>query len=74
LEPGVNNSEKPAFQQACTPDNLQRHSGWEYGHVLPGKLDVQVMFEAGALERGDSVNFESSTPHVSATLVTRSAS
>jgi len=39
----VNNSEKPAFRQACTPDNLQRHSGWEYGHVLSGKLDCRAI-------------------------------
>ncbi len=49
--------------QSAPRDELRRHSGWEYGHVLSGKLDVQVMFETGALELGDSVNFESSTPH-----------
>ena len=30
---------------------------------LSGKLDVQVMFETGTLEHGDSVNFESGIPH-----------
>lgn len=53
----------PAHSESCSPDNLQRHDGWEYGFVLEGKLDVQVMFESQTLVEGDSINFDSGLPH-----------
>ena len=52
-----------AGSESCSPDNLMRHSGWEYLHVLSGKLDVQVAFNAQTLEPGDSLNFDSTSPH-----------
>jgi len=52
-----------AGSESCSPDNLMRHSGWEYLHVLSGRLDVQVAFNAQTLEPGDSLNFDSTAPH-----------
>jgi quercetin dioxygenase-like cupin family protein len=40
-----------------------RHSGTEYGHVLSGELVLTLGFEKHRLTPGDSVSFESTTPH-----------
>jgi quercetin dioxygenase-like cupin family protein len=48
---------------SCTPDQMMRHGGREYGHLLSGRLDVQVGFETYELGRGDSIHFDSMTPH-----------
>lgn len=53
----------PPGSESCRVDNLQRHEGWEYGHVVEGRLDVQVMFESQTLGTGDSINFDSGVPH-----------
>lgn len=48
---------------SCAPDQLMRHGGREYGHLVRGRLDVQVGFETYSLGPGDSIHFDSSTPH-----------
>jgi len=50
---------------ACSsPDgNLTRHSGREYGLVLSGELEVTVQFDTHVLRGGDSIRFDSTTPH-----------
>jgi transcriptional regulator with XRE-family HTH domain len=42
---------------------LMRHRGCEYGHLLKGSLVLTLGFEEMVLSAGDSVSFESSTPH-----------
>jgi len=42
---------------------LVRHSGREFGLVLSGTLGVKVGFDEYQLGPGDSITFESSTPH-----------
>lgn len=42
---------------------LVRHNGREYGVVISGRLGVTVGFEEYLLGSGDSISFESSTPH-----------
>lgn len=44
-------------------DSFIRHSGREYGLVLRGTLEVTVGFDAHVLRPGDSISFESTTPH-----------
>ena len=44
-------------------DSFIRHSGREYGVVLSGLLEVTVGFESTVLGPGDSISFESTTPH-----------
>jgi transcriptional regulator with XRE-family HTH domain len=44
-------------------DELVRHSGHEFGHVLSGTLRVVVGFDEFLLGPGDSITFPSSTPH-----------
>jgi transcriptional regulator with XRE-family HTH domain/mannose-6-phosphate isomerase-like protein (cupin superfamily) len=48
---------------SCPPDDMVRHGGREYGVIVSGRLEVQVGFETYTLEPGDSIHFDSSTPH-----------
>ncbi|UZX01273.1 helix-turn-helix domain-containing protein [Arthrobacter sp. CDRTa11] len=49
--------------ESCPPDNLMRHGGHEYFHILEGRLNVEAGSSAGTLKAGDSINFVSSAPH-----------
>jgi quercetin dioxygenase-like cupin family protein len=40
-----------------------RHAGSEYGMLLRGELVLTLAFEEMTLRAGDSISFESSTPH-----------
>ncbi len=42
---------------------LMRHPGKEYGLVISGRLEVVIGFDRYELGPGDSVSFESTTPH-----------
>jgi quercetin dioxygenase-like cupin family protein len=42
---------------------MVRHGGREYGVIVTGRLEVQVGFETYSLGPGDSIHFDSSTPH-----------
>jgi transcriptional regulator with XRE-family HTH domain len=44
-------------------DSFIRHAGREYGLVLSGLLEVTVGFESRVLGPGDSISFDSTTPH-----------
>jgi transcriptional regulator with XRE-family HTH domain len=44
-------------------DGFIRHAGREYGLVLSGRLEVTVGFERSILGPGDSISFDSTTPH-----------
>jgi transcriptional regulator with XRE-family HTH domain len=44
-------------------DSMIRHAGREYGLVLSGRLEVTVGFERTVLGPGDSISFDSTTPH-----------
>jgi len=48
---------------SCASDDLMRHGGREYGHMISGRLDVQVGFESYELGPGDSIHFDSLDPH-----------
>ena len=48
---------------SCPPDDMVRHGGREYGVIVSGRLEVQVGFETYSLAPGDSIHFDSSTPH-----------
>ena len=49
--------------ESCPPDQLIHHRGREYGYIISGRLNVQVGFDHYELNAGDSINFESMTPH-----------
>jgi len=49
---------------ASSPENaMQRHAGFEYGHVVRGRMRMQIGFDVYELEPGDSVHLDSMTPH-----------
>jgi transcriptional regulator with XRE-family HTH domain len=48
---------------SCPPDDLMRHGGREYGHIVRGRMLVQVGFETYDLHQDDSIHFDSLTPH-----------
>jgi transcriptional regulator with XRE-family HTH domain len=43
--------------------NLMRHSGTEFGFVVSGELTLTLGFDTHRLRAGDSVSFDSTTPH-----------
>jgi transcriptional regulator with XRE-family HTH domain len=49
--------------ESCPVDSLIHHRGVEYGCVISGLLHVQVGFAHYELNAGDSISFESMTPH-----------
>jgi transcriptional regulator with XRE-family HTH domain len=48
---------------SCPADALMRHPGTEYGFVISGRLGVTIAFETHELGAGDSISFDSTTPH-----------
>jgi transcriptional regulator with XRE-family HTH domain len=49
---------------SSVPDeHLTRHSGIEYGYIVSGTLDVSLGFETYRIGPGDSISFDSATPH-----------
>jgi transcriptional regulator with XRE-family HTH domain len=48
---------------SAADERLMRHSGREYGFILSGRLGVQLGFERHELGPGDSIAFDSTTPH-----------
>lgn len=49
--------------ESCPADQLIHHRGREYGYIISGRLNVQVGFDHYQLNAGDSISFESMTPH-----------
>lgn len=43
--------------------SMLRHRGVEYGHVIKGRLNMQIGFDTLELAVGDSVHLDSMTPH-----------
>ncbi len=48
---------------SASDDSLMRHHGREYGYVMSGNLGIQIGFEHYELGPGDSIAFDSTTPH-----------
>lgn len=49
---------------ASTPDeSLMRHQGREYGYIVSGTLGIRIGFQEYELKPGDSIAFDSTTPH-----------
>ena len=49
---------------ASSPEHeFQRHAGQEWGYVLSGRLAVTIGFDEVELGPGDSIAFDSTTPH-----------
>lgn len=48
---------------ATSGANMSHHEGREFGLVLEGELVVELGFDSYSLRAGDSIIFESTTPH-----------
>ncbi len=48
---------------AMSGENMSHHEGREFGVVLEGELIIELGFESHTLCVGDSIIFESTTPH-----------
>jgi len=48
---------------ASSGENMSHHQGRELGLILEGELIVQLGFEEYCLHQGDSIVFDSETPH-----------
>jgi transcriptional regulator with XRE-family HTH domain len=48
---------------SCPEDDMMRHGGHEYGYIISGQIDIQIGFDLYHLEPGDSIHFDSTTPH-----------
>jgi transcriptional regulator with XRE-family HTH domain len=53
----------PVGAASCPEDALMTHGGREYGYVSSGTLGVRVGFEEYELGPGESIAFDSSSPH-----------
>jgi transcriptional regulator with XRE-family HTH domain/mannose-6-phosphate isomerase-like protein (cupin superfamily) len=49
--------------ESCPPDQMIHHRGFEYGYIITGELHVQVGFAHYDMKPGDSISFDSATPH-----------
>jgi transcriptional regulator with XRE-family HTH domain len=49
--------------ESCPEDSLVTHGGKEYGYVISGRLGVRIGFDEYDLGSGDSISFDSSSPH-----------
>jgi transcriptional regulator with XRE-family HTH domain/mannose-6-phosphate isomerase-like protein (cupin superfamily) len=53
----------PIGGESCPPDDLMSHSGNEYGIILSGQGAATVGDKTYELDPGDSIAFDSRTPH-----------
>ena len=54
----------PPFSSSTNDGRMLRHSGYEYGYLFEGELEVSVGFEVFTLHAGESLGFDSSVPHL----------
>ncbi len=62
-EPGAEFLEVTYAPGATSGANMSHHAGREFGLVLEGELVVELGFESYRLQAGDSLIFDSATPH-----------
>jgi transcriptional regulator with XRE-family HTH domain/quercetin dioxygenase-like cupin family protein len=62
-EPGAEFLEVTYAPGATSGANMSHHAGREFGLVLEGELVVELGFEPYTLRAGDSIIFDSTTPH-----------
>lgn len=48
---------------ATSGERMSRHNGREFGLILDGELEIELGFETLKLRTGDSIVFDSMTPH-----------
>ncbi|HBK39382.1 MAG: helix-turn-helix transcriptional regulator [Actinobacteria bacterium] len=53
----------PPSKESSPPEEFVLHSSREYGVITHGSLTIQVGFDTAVLNVGDSIAFDSTTPH-----------
>ena len=53
----------PPAEKSSRPEEFVLHSSREYGVITHGSLTIQVGFDTAVLNVGDSIAFDSTTPH-----------
>jgi transcriptional regulator with XRE-family HTH domain len=59
------------LEQPLNPRPFYQHNGIEFIHVVEGSMSYRCGEETYVLEPGDSLSFESNTPHAAVTLNTQ---
>jgi transcriptional regulator with XRE-family HTH domain len=63
----------PARSSSTTDQRMLRHSGWEFGWLIEGELEITVGFDLVTLHAGEAIGFDSATPHLLANKTDRVA-
>lgn len=63
----------PPHSSSTSDDRMLQHSGWEFGYLLTGELEITVGFDVFTLRAGDALGFNSSQPHLFRNLGTEPA-
>lgn len=54
----------PPHSSSTTDNRMLQHVGSEFGYLLEGELEITVGFEVFTLHAGESLGFDSATPHL----------
>jgi transcriptional regulator with XRE-family HTH domain len=54
----------PPHSSSTNDQRMLRHSGFEYGWLVEGELEVTVGFEVFTLRAGEAIGFDSAVPHL----------
>lgn len=54
---------KVTYPAGAGPAEYMRHNGQETAHVLSGELTFDIGFDHHVIKAGDSISYDSSTPH-----------
>jgi transcriptional regulator with XRE-family HTH domain len=54
----------PPRSSSTNNNTMLQHPGYEYGYLLDGELEITVGFDVFTLSAGESIGFDSGTPHL----------
>jgi transcriptional regulator with XRE-family HTH domain len=54
----------PPHSSSTNDQRMLRHSGFEFGWLIEGELEVTVGFEVLTLRAGEAIGFDSAVPHL----------
>ena len=54
----------PPHSSSTNDQRMLRHSGFEFGWLIEGQLEVTVGFEVLTLRAGEAIGFDSAVPHL----------
>ena len=54
----------PAHSSSTSDGRMLQHSGYEFGYLVEGELEITAGFDVFTLRAGDSMSLDSSLPHL----------